>query len=1024
MRKLKKLLPVLAIISAVLTAAFIGMPVKAAGDVQINGTNFPDEKFRNYISSHFDNDGNKVLSSAEISAVKNIDCSYYGVSDLKGIEYFTALTYLNCNCNQITSLDLSKNTSLMYVYCDINHLTKLNVSKCSNLYYLYCSGNQLTSLNVSNNRNLIELTADSNQLTALNVSNNTNLNLLTCSKNKIKTLDLTANTNLEKAYLSENNLTSLVVGKNSSLKFFECNNNKLTQLDVTGCPQLLYLNCGYNSLTTLNLSKNAELQELCCRWNKITSLDFSKCPELDGIECSGNALKKLDVTMLADLYYLDCSDNRLTSLDVRSNPILHELGCARNALTSLTVNKNPWLTYLYCAGNDISSLNISKNTGLLVFDCSDTKISTLDVSNSPNLSSLLCSGTPLTSLNIEKNPNLCTVYQAGKKETSGSVVTYTLKNTSENEFKLVVNKSLKIKAANEKAPLELTFVEPENGVLQITWNKVAGAHRYFVMKKDADGNWKEKIHVTDPGYIDYSPVPGDPNTYTVIAVDIDGKEISGYGKGKTYTYIKPMLTNFSVESKASGVLLSWHQAAYATKYMIYRKPEGGSWEKIATTTSLKYSDKKAVYSETYSYSIRPVTENGNFINERGTGKKITYLVSEPKLTLTNTPDGIQISWKKMTNAAKYRVYVLDPGSDKWTRIAIVTGTTYDDNRYTLMNGRYYRYSVVGLDAGGHVMNKNGNGYGTYRISKVVGFTMENTLNGVKIIPESLAGLAKLRIYRKNASGKWSKIGTIDAKAGFYLDAEATVNADNIYSILGVDESGNVVTEHGSGRVINFGIPTTPVVATAKSSGVRLDWQPVCQAAKYNVYRKTKSTDWTKLGSTSGLAYTDKSAESGKTYFYTVVAVNAAGKTLNAKGEGVKIKFASAATSSFEPKNIFIDEELLEDGIVVDEPVEEIIEEDEIIEDEPEVTEEDSEVVEEESEDGSEDEIVEDDSEEGSEEDEVIEDGSEEGSEDEIIEDGSEEVEEYIEEEDISESTEDAVIEVHSEDVTGIEEIVA
>ena len=89
----------------------------------------------------------------------------------------------------------------------------------------------------------------------------------------------------------------------------------------------------------------------------------------------------------------------------------------------------------------------------------------------------------------------------------------------------------KDKAANEKAPLELTFVEPENGVLQITWNKVAGAHRYFVMKKDADGNWKEKIHVTDPGYIDYSPVPGDPNTYTVIAVDIDGKEISGYGKG-------------------------------------------------------------------------------------------------------------------------------------------------------------------------------------------------------------------------------------------------------------------------------------------------------------------------------------------------------------------------------------------------------------------------------------------------------------------------------------------------------------
>ena len=49
--------------------------------------------------------------------------------------------------------------------------------------------------------------------------------------------------------------------------------------------------------------------------------------------------------------------------------------------------------------------------------------------------------------------------------------------------------------------------------------------------------------------------------------------------------------------------------------------------------------------------------------------------------------------------------------------------------------------------------------------------------------------------------------------------------------------------------------------------------------------------------------------------------------------------------------------------------------------------------------------------------------SEIGYNEEIIEDGSEEVEEYIEEEAIGESTDDAVIEVPSEDVTGIEEIV-
>ena len=51
------------------------------------------------------------------------------ISDLTGIEYFTKLASLNCNNNNITSLDLSKNTALLGLLCQYNKLTELDLSQ-------------------------------------------------------------------------------------------------------------------------------------------------------------------------------------------------------------------------------------------------------------------------------------------------------------------------------------------------------------------------------------------------------------------------------------------------------------------------------------------------------------------------------------------------------------------------------------------------------------------------------------------------------------------------------------------------------------------------------------------------------------------------------------------------------------------------------------------------------------------------------------------------------------------------------
>ncbi|MBQ8011849.1 MAG: hypothetical protein IJ265_09865, partial [Oscillospiraceae bacterium] len=151
--------------------------------VAINEENFPDEIFRTYVDTNFDTTNDDILTMEEIAEANHIDVDAMGIKDLTGVEYFTALKYLYCSENQLTSLDVSNHTALTDLGCSANQLTSLDMSNNIALKYLYCSENQLTSLDVSNHTALIELYCSANQLTSLDVSNHTALIELYCGEN-------------------------------------------------------------------------------------------------------------------------------------------------------------------------------------------------------------------------------------------------------------------------------------------------------------------------------------------------------------------------------------------------------------------------------------------------------------------------------------------------------------------------------------------------------------------------------------------------------------------------------------------------------------------------------------------------------------------------------------------------------------------------------------------------------------------------------------------------------------------------
>ena len=79
-----------------------------------------------------------IMTELDISGTYNNPGS---LTSLRGIEYFEALTKLNCNRNSLPTLNISQNTELTKLYCDDNQLKELDISRNTKLTYLSCENN-------------------------------------------------------------------------------------------------------------------------------------------------------------------------------------------------------------------------------------------------------------------------------------------------------------------------------------------------------------------------------------------------------------------------------------------------------------------------------------------------------------------------------------------------------------------------------------------------------------------------------------------------------------------------------------------------------------------------------------------------------------------------------------------------------------------------------------------------------------------------------------------------------------------
>ena len=382
----------------------------AWADVEINETNFPDEIFRNWIlSQKYGKDG--VLTDKEIAGVDSIGVSEMDIQSLKGIEYFTELTILICNNNELTELDVSKNKKLIVLNCNANHLTSLNVLGCTKLKGLGCFLNQLASLDLSKNTALQDLHCYYNGLTVLNLSKNKKLEMLCCDHNRLTTLNLSKNWNLTYVSCVNNQITGAdmdALVKSLPLKSdrghelhiigHETDQNEMTAAHVAIAKSRGWEPYAYNGKTFYKyLGSDRKLKGIKINEENFPDVNFREW--VSSQEYGGDGV--LTNAEIAKVLYIKLSRKNIQNLKgIEYFKELKHLICSNIQLYSLDVSKNSKLEMLLCDNNKLSALDVSQNTALKELRCHSNRLATLKVSGCTALKSLWCHNNQLTALDV------------------------------------------------------------------------------------------------------------------------------------------------------------------------------------------------------------------------------------------------------------------------------------------------------------------------------------------------------------------------------------------------------------------------------------------------------------------------------------------------------------------------------------------------------------------------------------------------------------------------------------------------
>ncbi len=391
--------------------------------------------------------------------------------------------------------------------------------------------------------------------------------------------------------------------------------------------------------------------------------------------------------------------------------------------------------------------------------------------------------------------------------------------------------------------------------------------------------------------IDFSPLESGTYyglTYTFIKkgkdLVIDNDSIYQFTiKLNKIAKVTPKITE--AEALFSGNYIKWNKVKYADSYVIYRKQEDTSWVKLASVTTLEYTDKTAVRGEKYIYTVKAFDE-ACYSKYNKNGVDLIYLAPPQILKAPETLEDnkIALSWESVKGAQQYKIYRKTSAEKSYTRLATVDGsvTKYVD-KTAKKDGVTYYYTV-------RAANGTTTGLTSQRMEKTLFATQKPTASCtgeiVTVKWKAVEDAENYKLFKLDNDGKWQVVYS-GADVFEYVDTDASSGNKYTYSLV-VERNGEYSSFDTEGVTVYC--LAEPKISSAYSSidnSVYLKWNAVEGATKYNIYRESPFEEYKLIGSTTKTSFYDTvKKENNYFYSYYIEAVN--GNSVSISGNNTKM----------------------------------------------------------------------------------------------------------------------------------------
>jgi len=464
-----------------------------------------------------------------------------------------------------------------------------------------------------------------------------------------------------------------------------------------------------------------------------------------------------------------------------------------------------------------------------------------------------------------------------------------------------------------KAPRNIKIYSG-NGEVSLSWDSVTSAVDYNVYRISPQGQIT-LLTPSAPGlsYTDYSVTNGNKYYYAVQTMSTNPGAYSYTLAAEPSSLLPKAPANISAVPGDEWASLTWSSTANTSHYVIFRSTGiGGPYRFQGSVTGTSFEDTDLTNDSSYYYVVTAINEYGS----SAFSQEVTVLPSPilrplPATLIGYSRDGgARLDWNNIPNAVSYSVYRSESSSSLGSFVGSATTSAFTDDGaedVPLTNGIAYYYRVLTNNASSVHPQSN-----VFQITPQAELSAPSNIEvhpgntQITLTWDPVPGAYSYYIqFTTTPGGPYSTAGSVSNGKTCFTDTALT-NDQTYYYRIKADLYGqggqNYSAEYAVTPRDTLPLAPTSITGQTGNTQVSLRWNAVAGATGYQVFRRTRFSQWSQLPHPplNETFYNDTGLTNGISYYYIVAAINSSGSGAWATAEQSATPIDS---NSLVPKNI-------------------------------------------------------------------------------------------------------------------------